>query len=146
MNTANGQLAIAALKTGRIDLYAATISTLCLIHCLALPLLAAVLPLAGQISDNELLHKGLVLLAAPATLWVVRHAWRTPGMRGFVAIATTGLGLLVLAAFAAPLEAFELPLTVLGSVLLASAHVWRWSTTRHKREPENDRPNATIDN
>ena len=87
-----------------IDLYAVALSLLCILHCLALPLLAAVLPLAGMLSENELVHRGLVLASAPATLWV---AWLIKGTRGaasFCLVAVCGQALLFLGAFASSLE------------------------------------------
>jgi len=114
-----------------VDLYAAGLSTLCLLHCLALPLLASLLPIAGQLSENEALHRGLVLLAAPATLWVVWRSLQAKGGRLFLLLGPTGLGLLTLAAFAPPFSAYERPMTVIGALVLAAAHLWRLA--RHHR-------------
>jgi len=116
----------------RLDLYAAGLSTLCLIHCLALPLLASLLPLAGQLSENELVHQGLVLLAAPATLWAGWRSLSTNGGLPFIVAAFSGLGLLLLAAFIDALSTFEQPMTVIGALLLASAHFWRWARYRQR--------------
>ena len=86
-----------------VDLYAVALSLLCILHCLALPLLAAVLPLAGMLSENETVHRGLVLASAPATLWV---AWLIKGTRGAASclIAVCGQALLFLGALRAVLE------------------------------------------
>ena len=41
-----------------IDLYAVALSLLCILHCLALPLLAAMLPLAGMLSGSNSCTEG----------------------------------------------------------------------------------------
>lgn len=131
MTAHDQQLGAIATTEGGLDLYAAGLSTLCLLHCLALPLLTTVLPIAGQLSENELLHRALVLLAAPATLWVSWQMLRRNGSLLFLVAACIGLALLVLAAFLEPMAAYEQPMTVTGALLLAGAHLWRWSRHRH---------------
>lgn len=119
-----------------LDVYAASIATLCLVHCLALPLLVSSVSLAIPLAENELVHKALVLIAAPATLLVVYSDARVAGRRVFIGIALTGLGLLMAAAFVPALEVYEEPVTVAGSVTLASAHIWRAMNVRARRARE----------
>ncbi len=116
-----------------VDVYAASIAILCLAHCLALPVLISSVSLAVPFAENELVHKALVLIAAPATLFVVFTDARLAGRRLFIGVALAGLGLLIAAAFVPPLEVFEEPVTVAGSVTLASAHIWRAMNVRAKR-------------
>ena len=79
-----------------IDLYAVALSLLCILHCLALPLLAAVLPLAGMLSETNS-YRGLVL--ASAALWV---AWLDKGTRVPLPLSlAVAEALLFLGAFAA---------------------------------------------
>lgn len=117
------------------DVCAAALSSACLLHCLALPLLATMAPVASQLFDNHLTHVVLVMLAIPITLWV---AWGE-GVSGdamfFTPIALTGLAMMVAAVTV--LEPFEVVLTVIGGLLLGGAHVWRWF--RHQTHIE---PNA----
>jgi hypothetical protein len=127
MNTSSRPLGRVA---GGLDLYAAALSTLCLIHCLALPLLATLLPLAGQLSETPLVHRALVLLAAPVTLWVVWQSLPVAGLKLFIILALTGLALLFLGAFSDTLSAYEQPITVAGALLLGVGHLWRW--VRHR--------------
>ncbi|MEO0997215.1 MAG: MerC domain-containing protein [Pseudomonadota bacterium] len=134
MNSSNAPLNLQASANPSLDLYAAGLSTLCLIHCLALPLVATLLPLAANFAESELVHMALVLLAAPVSLWVVRKAWSTGGSGLFVGAALTGLGLLLLGAFVGAVAVYEEPLTVAGAVLLGSAHLWRWLQYRGRRE------------
>ena len=110
----------------RLDLWAAVLSTLCLIHCAALPLLATLLPLAGLLSENEKVHRALALLAVPASLGAIGTAWRTKGSWRFIAAALCGPALLLVAAFVEAASAYEAPTTIAGALLLGSAHLWRW--------------------
>ena len=142
MNVSNGQLSVARAGGGLLDLYAAGLSTLCLLHCLALPLLASLLPLVGQLSGNEFVHRALVLSAAPATLWVAWRSLLTKGSQPFLVAAFSGLGLLLLAAFIDRVAAYEQPITVVGALLLASAHLSRWAGHRRGALPRGELPEA----
>ncbi len=134
MNSPNAQLTADSVQGRRLDLLAIGLSTLCLIHCLALPVLASALPFAAHFSENELVHKLLVLMAAPVSLIVVRTARSAGGSGLFVVAALAGLGLLFLGAFVSALSAYEELITVAGAILLASAHLWRWLRHRNHRE------------
>lgn len=133
MNSSNAQLAVEKARDPRLDIAAIGLSTLCLIHCLALPFLASALPFLAHFSENELAHKLLVLMAAPVSLLVVRTARSTQGSGLFIVAALTGLGLLFVGAFVEAVSAYEEPITVAGAILLASAHLWRWLRHRHVR-------------
>ena len=123
-----GEAAVSA-----VDVYAASVAILCLAHCLALPVLISSVSLAVPFAESEIVHKALVLIAAPATLFVVYSDAGLAGRRLFIGVALTGLALLLAAAFVPALEAFEEPVTVAGSVILASAHIWRAMDVRAKR-------------
>lgn len=126
MGPYNTQLRPAELARDRLDLYAAALSTLCLLHCLALPLLVTIVPLATPAAESELVHRILVVAAVPVSL---RAIWKTRAMRGnglFVVAVLPGLGLLLLAAFIEAVSAYEERITVAGGVLLCAAHLWRW--------------------
>ncbi|MEO0345784.1 MAG: MerC domain-containing protein [Pseudomonadota bacterium] len=122
-----------AAAVSALDVYAASIAMLCLAHCLALPLLISTLSLAVPFAENELVHKALVLIAAPATFLAVYADAKSPGRRIFIGVAILGLGLLIAGAFVPALEAYEEPVTVAGSVTLAAAHIWRALDVRAKR-------------
>lgn len=113
-----------------LDLYAVGICTLCLIHCVGLPFVAMLLPVAGLLSGDELVHRLLVLLGAPATIWLIYKASITKRYLSFIITASTGLGLLVIAAFVELVSEFETPLTVLGACVLGFSHLWRWLHAR----------------
>ena len=120
----------AELGRPRLDLYAAGLSALCLLHCLALPLLVTIMPLAAQTAESELVHRLLVLATVPVSLRVV---WKTSAVHRnwlFIGSVSAGLALLLLAAFGEAVSAYEEPITVVGGVLLCSAHLWHWARQR----------------
>ncbi|MEM9533070.1 MAG: MerC domain-containing protein [Pseudomonadota bacterium] len=122
-----------APQTRRLDLYAASLSALCLIHCALLPLLAVAIPAAIIVADLEWLHGTFALLAAPATLWVVRQALREGEQQLFVTVALIGLGALLVGAFVEGVGEHEEWITVVGACLLGGAHFRRWLQLREQR-------------
>lgn len=117
-----------------LDAGAITLSTLCLLHCLALPLLAAALPLFGVWAQAEWVHIVFVGIAAPLTGFALWRAHRQqPLPPAALVSAAAGLTLLLMGALGWwPGHAAETPLTVAGSLLLASTHVWNaWRRHRH---------------
>ncbi|CAN0314023.1 unnamed protein product, partial [Chrysoparadoxa australica] len=110
-----------------LDATAVTLSGLCLIHCVALPMVFGVLPLACVIAEAEWLHKAFVIMAVPVTIFVMTRCDLSKQERLiFNAMAGTGLSLLLAAAFVHDLHDYETVLTVCGAVLLAGAQTWRW--------------------
>lgn len=94
------------------------------LHCLALPLLAATLPLLGAWSRAEWVHVVFAMAAVPLSsyaLWSThrRHALPT----SVCLLALCGLTGLVLGASGLVGDALETPITVTGSLLLASTHL-----------------------
>ncbi|MDV2450812.1 MerC domain-containing protein [Xanthomonas hortorum] len=107
-----------------LDRSAIALSSLCLLHCLALPLLAAALPLLGAWSRAEWVHVVFATAAVPLSgyaLWSShrRHALPAPVW----ALAAFGLAGLVLGASGVAGGTLETPITVTGSLLLASTHL-----------------------
>ncbi len=104
-------------RTG--DLVAIGLSGLCMIHCLALPLAAALLPMAGAWAEAEWVHWAFALTAAPISLWsLTRRPRRVP-----IGLGLTGLGLLFAGAAEFPSHEAETVVTVAGSLVLVVAHV-----------------------
>lgn len=120
----------AGASSSTLDASAIGLSGLCLIHCLALPVLTAVLPVAGVLAEAEWIHKVLVLFALPVSAVVIRSSLRAGGNAVFIGCAATGLALLVGAAFIEVLHDLETPLTVVGALFLAGAHGYRF--TQHR--------------
>lgn len=116
-----------------LDASAVALSSLCLVHCLALPLLAAALPLFGAWAEAEWVHLLFVAIAAPLTSFALWRAHRQQSLPAAAwMIATLGLALLLAGALEWPSHDSETPLTVAGSLLLAATHVWN-ARRRHQR-------------
>lgn len=113
-------------KAAMVDATAITFSALCTIHCLALPLIAVFLPLAGVVAEAEWVHKVLVLAALPFSGIALVQSWGSLRMARFALLGAVGLALLIAAAFAEPLHDHETLLTIIGALILATAHALRW--------------------
>lgn len=115
-----------------LDGFAIGASTLCMFHCLALPILFAVLPvLASRIDPGESFHVGMLMLALPTSLFALAQGWRRRG--GIVPLMTGIAGLAMMAAgvWLAHGALSEALWTVSGSLLLASAHIINWRRAGH---------------
>lgn len=118
-------------KATLIDASAITFSGLCAIHCLALPVIAVFLPLAGIVAEAEWLHKVFVLAALPFSGLALFQSWGKQRVVGFVLLGGAGLAQLIAAAFIEPLHDYEKLLTVSGALMLATGHFLRWQNHRH---------------
>ena len=119
-------------RAAALDMSAIGLSGLCLIHCLALPLLAAFLPVAGVVGENEWVHRALVVVAVPVSLLALVRNHDRPGFALRFGVALTGIALLIAGALVEALHDFETILTVAGGLVLASAHLLNWFS--HSRE------------
>lgn len=116
-----------------LDASAVALSSLCLLHCLALPLLAAALPLFGAWAESEWVHLVFVAFALPITvfaLWRAHRQHRLPAAAWLA--AGSGLALLLAGALEFPSHDSETLLTVCGSLLLAATHLWN-ARRRHRQ-------------
>jgi hypothetical protein len=124
-------MSVRASTSATLDTSAIALSGLCLVHCLALPLMAAALPLAGVLAEAEWVHKAFVVTAIPISIFSMLRGRRDGGGAVFIGLASFGLFLLTCAAFIEPLHDHETALTVSGALCLATAHIYRW--VRHSR-------------
>ncbi len=111
------------------DAMGVSLSGLCLLHCLGLPLIISLIP-AVTWMENELIHVALAGLALLVVLNAVR-SW--PGGRTrliLCAIAAFGLSLLFYGAFVEIGETAERVVTTFGALALAAAHIIAWRKTR----------------
>ena len=115
---------------GAVDISAVSLSGLCMLHCLALPLVLSVLPATMHSLQSEIIHQVLVALAAPLAVsaaWAVRRQ-KQAGM--IISLLSLGVLGLTLGAFVEPLHDFETILTVSGAFFLSVGHILRWSIHR----------------
>lgn len=119
------------LPNALFDASAVLLSSLCLLHCLALPLLASMLPLLGVWAQAEWVHALFVAIALPlAALALWRAHRQRPLPWPLWTMAALGLAGLLAGAAGFPSERAETGATVAGSLLLAGAHLWNWR--RHR--------------
>ena len=117
------------LSAGRIgDVAAISFSGLCLAHCLAFPLVAGLLPLAGVGAEAPWVHWAFALTAAPISLWTLACRRATiPFILGLL-----GIALLFSGAAEFPSHETETAITVAGAVVLSVAHILNWRRRPHK--------------
>lgn len=109
-----------------------SLSGLCLVHCLVLPLAAAALPLVGSWAESAWVHIGLVMIAAPVAARALLVGRRAPAV---IALGGGGIALLIFGAFGP--HAAEHAATVAGSLMLVLAHLLNWRLGRRSGLSEN---------
>ncbi|MCB2050167.1 MAG: MerC domain-containing protein [Novosphingobium sp.] len=113
-----------------LDGFAVCASATCLVHCLVLPLLLAVLPaLASRIDPGESFHVIILALAVPTSAIALIGGWRRHRAIAPMIVGATGLLFMATGVAFAGNETLETVITVPGSLLLASAHIANW---RHR--------------
>ena len=128
------------------DQLAISLSLLCTIHCLAVPVLLVALPsLASLQLDNEAFHIWMIIAVLPISLYALTLGCKKHKRYRVVAFGCAGLVFLVAAILGEDLfgEAGEKSLTVIGSALLIWGHIQNY---RLCREHENcDCPEHSAD-
>jgi uncharacterized membrane protein len=129
--------------TTDIDIVGMYTSTICAIHCLALPFLLVALPLAGITFIADLLWEIIFLLtAAVVGITAISRSFKIHGRKLPALMLSTGLMLLVASKIelSHSHEAFELHTfgAFLGGILIASAHYFnhRFKNSAFKKEAE----------
>ena len=108
------------------DKFAMTISFACVMHCFFVP--SFIILSSGIFSlalDNELVHKLIVLIAVPVSVFSLYLGYKNHKTFSFIPVGILGLVLLILAVAlgeAALGELGEKSLTLMGSMLVAYAH------------------------
>ena len=100
-------------------------SALCLVHCLAMPLLLAAFPLLGLGGEHHGLHDALLLGVTVPVLLALVPGWLAHRDPAPLLLGLAGLGaFLVAVLFVGPAfgQGAETGLAVLSSVLLIAAH------------------------
>lgn len=120
-----------------LDTVAVGLSGLCLVHCLALPLLIALFPLVGasfSLIDHTTFHQLILVAVIPTSALALGSGYRRHRHKPAALLGIAGVAALVFAAFA--LHAFhahhlETWVTVAGGLTLALAHVSNFRRCRH---------------
>lgn len=123
------------VKTSRLwDKVAVVLSGLCLVHCLALPVLVAVVPFLSELSAGHL-HAELLVIVIPIS--VLAFAIGFHRHRNWTIVGAGVLGMAVLTIGGTYVHdryglAADRALTITGSVILAIAHFYNSRHSRHQ--------------
>lgn len=111
-----------------LDRLAITLSTICIIHCLAMPLVIAMLPVAAVAFGTDAHFHALMLwLVVPTSAVGFTLGYRVHRSAGIVALGAVAVVVLaVVALWGHDVwdQAAEIMVNVVASLLLAAAH-WR---------------------
>ena len=116
------------------DKIAMTLSMICVIHCFFVP--SFLILGAGYLSlsiDNEFVHKAIVLLAIPISLFALAIGYKNHKTSSFIPMAVFGLLVLILAVVLGESvlgETGERIFTLFGSAALAYAHYKNYQTCK----------------
>lgn len=125
--------------TSLFDRLAIASSALCLVHCLALPLIVAALPsLTLALAVPESIHIFALALAIPVSGIGLVQGYRRHGRRLPLGVALLGILLLTLGVTLPDRVSVETGLTVTGGLLLAYAHL------RNLRAANRSRPDKRL--
>jgi len=118
---------IADRHIGLLDKFAVSSSTICAVHCVALPFLVGVFPAIGAtIFGDEAFHVMLLRIAIPLSVFGLTLGCRKHRDLSVMGVGFAGVGVLVLAAlFGHDILGGngERMATLLGATLIAIAHI-----------------------
>ncbi len=107
-----------------LDKIAVLLSGLCLLHCLLLPIVIAVLPFLGQFGDDHF-HRELLLFVVPVSIVALTAGFRRHGHTEVLFFGGIGLAILIVGGTFIH-ETYGVTadrlMTVTGSLILAGTH------------------------
>ena len=113
-------------STRWLDGVAVGLSALCLVHCLALPLLVAGLPFFAQFSESHL-HGQMLLIVLPLSIVALGLGFRHHRSTNIVLAGVIGMLTLVVGATVAHTQlglTADRLFTIFGAFVLAAAHFY----------------------
>ena len=117
-----------------VDRFSITLSVLCIVHCLLLPVLFVMLPsLAASILGAEAVHESLVYMVIPSSLISLGLGCRQHSRSSFILVGIIGLSFLVCGIATeqwALNEIWEKLFTMFGAILIVFAHVRNYQLCR----------------
>lgn len=116
------------------DQIAIALSAICIVHCLAVPVLVAVLPVVAlSVGEDQHFHALMLWLVIPTSVAGLGMGFRVHRQAGIVALGAAGVVVLVLAAIYGH-ETWhpdlEIVVSVCGSLLLGGAHWMNFRAVR----------------
>jgi hypothetical protein len=122
-------------STNWLDGAAVGLSALCLVHCLALPLVVAGLPFLAQFAEGHL-HKQMLVVVLPLSIVALGLGFRHHRNSWIVTAGVIGMVLLTIGATIAH-ENWGLfadrTFTIAGALILAAAHFYNSVQTRERK-------------
>lgn len=116
-----------------LDRVAVALSGLCLLHCLALPLVIAILPFLGQWRDDHF-HLQMLIVVVPVSVIALGLGFRRHRHAGVIALGVVSLIVIVIGGTIAH-DSYGLvadrALTIVGSLALAFTHYRNFRLSRH---------------
>jgi hypothetical protein len=107
-----------------LDGTAVALSALCLVHCLALPLIVAGLPFLAQFSEGHL-HAQMLFVVLPLSTVALGLGFRRHGSLRIISAGIVGMVTLIVGATVAHTYlglTADRAFTVVGALVLATAH------------------------
>lgn len=102
-------------------------SSVCLVHCMAMPFIIAFLPFLGlQFLESPIAHKIIATCVIAFAVFAIIPGYKRHRNRVVLAALWLGLGLVIFAAFTAGTlitEQMELPMITAGNLILVCAHL-----------------------
>lgn len=118
------------MKNTIADKLSISLSLLCAIHCLAMPLIVVALPaLAALPLADEAFHLWMVYMVLPISLFALTMGCKKHKRYRLLFVGGIGLSILAISAFAGHDllgEFWEKTLTVIGSSIIAVGHIWNY--------------------
>ena len=113
-------------ENGKLDRFSILLSAICLVHCVSVPVLFLI---GGYVTSVAILtehfvHQILLLIALPLSLFSLGKGYRIHKNRKVGILGLCGLIFLVLGVFSHESLSREISMTILGSCLLAIAHLF----------------------
>lgn len=106
-----------------MDLSGGILSTLCVLHCLLLPLVLTVFPMMGlRFLQDEWFHHVLLILVVPIALWSLGVGFRKHRKGRMLLLGGLGISCLVMAEVVGHRWGVESLMSIAGGLFLVSAH------------------------
>lgn len=126
----------------KADALAVTLSVLCILHCLLLPVIVIAMPSVGAFFfADEAFHIWMVVAVIPVSAIALYSGWKEHKLLKVAILGLIGLLTLTCAAFLGhdmlP-ESWELSLTVIGTLFITSAHIWNYFLWKVELVDEDD--------
>ena len=124
----------------KVDILAVSLSVLCILHCLLLPIMVIALPsMASLFFVDEVFHTWMVIAVIPISGIALYRGWKKHQVLKIGTIGFMGLLLLSCAAFLGHdfiSENDERFLTIIGTTIITLAHIWNYALYKVERNGE----------